>query len=452
MCAAVLTSKRSQLFFRDFPRDILYPKITEAEKHESRHLHGTEPGSGLRAEVTMITIQGLYNTAVCYTNKLEETARGQIQAVCDRPEFAGCKIRIMPDVHAGKGCTIGTTMTIQDKIVPGMVGVDIGCGMETVELAEREMDFDKLDALIRREIPSGREVRDGLHALNGQIDLTQLRCAGQVNLDRAMRSIGTLGGGNHFIEVDRAEDGRLFLVVHSGSRHLGTEVADYYQDQGRRALWGGAHHQIQSTIAQLKAEGCFQEIEKTVRELKREHALSIPKDLTYVEGELFEDYIHDMKLTQQFAMLNRKAMADVIINGMGLTVADEFTTIHNYIDTDAMILRKGSVSAKAGEKLLIPINMRDGSLICIGKGNDEWNCSAPHGAGRLMSRSTALHTLSMDTFRKAMEGIYTTCVVPDTLDESPMAYKSMEEIVAQIGPTAEITARIRPVYNFKAAD
>lgn len=202
----------------------------------------------------------------------------------------------------------------------------------------------------------------------------------------------------------------------------------------------------------MKAEGRFQEIEKTVRELKREHTLTIPKDLTYVEGELFEDYIHDMKLTQQFAMLNRKAMADVIIAGMGLTVADEFTTIHNYIDTDAMILRKGSVSAKAGEKLLIPINMRDGSLICIGKGNDEWNCSAPHGAGRLMSRSTALHTLSMDTFRKEMEGIYTTCVVPDTLDESPMAYKSMEEIVAQIGPTAEITARIRPVYNFKAAD
>ena len=358
----------------------------------------------------------------------------------------------MPDVHAGKGCTIGTTMTIQDKIVPGMVGVDIGCGMETVELAEREIDFDRLDALIRREIPYGREVRGDLHALNAEIDLTQLRCAGQVNLDRAMRSIGTLGGGNHFIEVDRSEDGRLFLVVHSGSRHLGTEVADFYQDEGRRALWGGAHYQIQETIDRLKAEGRFQEIQKTINALKKEQKLDIPKDLAYVEGKLFEDYIHDMKLTQQFALLNRKAMVDVIMTGMGFTAVEAFTTIHNYIDTDTMILRKGSVSARAGEKLLIPINMRDGSLICVGRGNEDWNCSAPHGAGRLMSRRAAFSALSMEEFQKEMEGIYTTCVVPDTLDESPMAYKSIDEIVAQIGPTAEIIERIRPVYNFKAAD
>ena len=400
----------------------------------------------------MLTIQGLYNTAVCYTPKLEEAAEKQIRAVCDRPEFADCKIRIMPDVHAGKGCTIGTTMTIRDKIVPGMVGVDIGCGMETVELAEREVDFSKLDKLIRREIPYGREVRDDLHALNAEIDLTQLRCAGQVNLDRAMHSIGSLGGGNHFIEVDRAEDGRLFLVVHSGSRHLGTEVADFYQDEGRRALWGGAHYQIQETIDRLKAEGRFQEIQKTINAMKKERELDIPQDLAYVEGKLFEDYIHDMKLTQRFAMLNRKAMVDVIMAGMGFTAADAFTTVHNYIDTDAMILRKGSVSAKAGEKLLLPINMRDGSLICAGRGNEDWNCSAPHGAGRLMSRRAAFSALSMEKFQKEMEGIYTTCVVPDTLDESPMAYKSMDEIVAQIGPTAEIIERIRPVYNFKAAD
>ena len=358
----------------------------------------------------------------------------------------------MPDVHAGKGCTIGTTMTIRDKIVPGMVGVDIGCGMETVELAEREIDFERLDALIRKEIPYGREVRDEIHALNAELDLSQLCCADQVNLNRAMRSIGSLGGGNHFIEVDRAEDGRLFLVVHSGSRHLGTEVANFYQDEGRRALWGGAHYQIKATIDQMKAEGRFKEIQKTITALKREHDLSIPKDLAYVEGALFDDYIHDMKLTQKFAVLNRKAMVDVILSGMGLTPVDEFTTIHNYIDTDAMILRKGSVSAKAGEKLLIPINMRDGSLICIGKGNEDWNCSAPHGAGRLMSRKAAFNALSMEEFQKEMEGIYTTCVVPDTLDESPMAYKSMDEIVAQIGPTAEIIERIRPVYNFKAAD
>lgn len=400
----------------------------------------------------MITIQGQYNIAVCYTNELEGAALEQIRAVCDRPEFSGCKIRIMPDVHAGKGCTIGTTMTIQDKIVPGMVGVDIGCGMETVELAECEIDFAKLDALIREKIPFGREIRDIPHFLNSEIDLTQLRCADQVNLDRAIHSIGSLGGGNHFIEVDQAGDGRLFLVVHSGSRHLGTEVADYYQNEGRRALWGGAKHQIQETIAKLKAEGRFREIQKTITALKKEHELDIPKDLAYVEGKLFDDYIHDMKLTQQFAVLNRKAMVDVILEGMGLTAVDIFTTIHNYIDTDAMILRKGSVSAKKGEKLLIPINMRDGSLICIGTGNEDWNCSAPHGAGRLMSRRAALNTLSMEEFQNEMKGIYTTCVVPDTLDESPMAYKSIEEIVSQIGPTAIIVERIRPVYNFKASD
>ena len=400
----------------------------------------------------MVTIQGLYNTAVCYTPELEDLAAKQIKAVCDQAEFAGCKIRVMPDVHAGKGCTIGTTMTIQDKIVPGMVGVDIGCGMETVELAESEIDFTKLDALIRKEIPYGREVRDTLHALNTEIDLTQLRCADQVNLNRAMRSIGTLGGGNHFIEVDRSEDGRLFLIVHSGSRHLGTEVAEYYQNEGRRALWGGANYQIQEVIAQLKAEGRFKEIQKTISALRTEHELSIPKDLAYVEGKLFEDYIHDMKITQQFAMLNRKAMVDVIMTGMGFTAVEAFTTIHNYIDTDSMILRKGSVSARAGEKLLIPINMRDGSLICVGKGNQDWNCSAPHGAGRLMSRRAAFNVLTMEEFKREMEGIYTTCVLPDTLDESPMAYKNMDEIVDQIGPTAEVVERIRPVYNFKAAD
>lgn len=400
----------------------------------------------------MVLVQGAYNTAVCYTPKLEEAAQQQIQAVCDRPEFAGCKIRIMPDVHAGKGCTIGTTMTIRDKIVPGMVGVDIGCGMETVALAEREIDFDRLDTLIREEIPCGREIRDTPHDLNGEIDLTQLRCARQVNLSRAMRSIGSLGGGNHFIEIDRAEDGRLYLVVHSGSRHLGTEVANFYQEEGRRALWGGAHYQIQEAVHRLKAEGRFQEIQTTILALKKERELKIPKDLAYVEGKLFEDYLHDMKLTQQFAMLNRKAIVEVIMRGMGLTAVELFTTIHNYIDTDAMILRKGSVSAAVGEKLLIPINMRDGSLICVGKGNEAWNCSAPHGAGRLMSRRAALQALSMEQFQREMQGIYTTCVLPDTLDESPMAYKSMDEIVAQIQPTAEIVERIRPVYNFKAAD
>ncbi|MDE7210963.1 MAG: RtcB family protein, partial [Lachnospiraceae bacterium] len=325
-------------------------------------------------------------------------------------------------------------------------------GMETVKIAEREIDFAKLDALVHAEIPCGRNVREEAHVLNEEIDLGALRCADFVHLEHARKSIGTLGGGNHFIEVDRGGNGELYLVVHSGSRHLGVEVAEYYQEQGRLAMWGGAYHQIGSLIAKLKEEGRFREIEPTVQALKREHNIGIPKDLVYVEGKLFEDYIHDMRIVQKFAVLNRKAMMEVMVSGMGFTQVEEFTTIHNYIDTDAMILRKGSVSAKAGEKLLIPINMRDGSLICVGKGNEEWNCSAPHGAGRLMSRRKAFGSLSMEQYRAQMEGIYTTCVVPDTLDESPMAYKSMEEIIAQIEPTVRIVERVRPVYNFKATE
>ena len=400
----------------------------------------------------MIEIKGLHNTALCYTPALEPTAELQIRTVCDQEAFAGCKIRIMPDVHAGKGCTIGTTMTIKDKIVPGMVGVDIGCGMETVRLAETEIDFAALDALIRREIPCGQNIRRDEHQYNEEINLYQLRCSPYVSIERAKRSIGTLGGGNHFIEVDRGENGDLYLVVHSGSRHLGTQVCKYYQDQGRFAMWGGARHQIDELIAEYRAAGRWQEIQSAIDELRKEHAISIPKDLAYVEGKLFEEYIHDMRITQHFAVLNRKAMTDVILRGMGLTKAEEFTTIHNYIDTEKMILRKGSVSAEAGEKLLIPINMRDGSLICIGKGNEEWNCSAPHGAGRLMSRKQAFAQLSMDEYTAEMEGIWSSCVVKDTLDESPMAYKPLDEIVSEIGPTADIIERIRPVYNFKAAE
>ena len=400
----------------------------------------------------MIEIQGLHNTALCYTPALDPKAAEQIRAVCDQEAFAGCKIRIMPDVHAGMGCTIGTTMTIRDKIVPGMVGVDIGCGMETVRLAEKEIDFAALDALIRKEIPCGQNIRKDEHPLNDEINLHQLRCSPYVSIERAKRSIGTLGGGNHFVEVDRGENGELYLVVHSGSRHLGTQVCKYYQDQGRFAMWGGARHQIDELIAEYRAAGRWREIQRAINELRREHSLSIPRDLAYVEGKLFDDYIHDMRITQRFAVLNRKAMTDVILRGMGLTKVEEFTTIHNYIDTEKMILRKGSVSAEAGEKLLIPINMRDGSLICIGRGNEEWNCSAPHGAGRIMSRKQAFAQLSMEEYASEMKGIWSSCVVKDTLDESPMAYKPMDEIVSEIGPTAEIIERIRPVYNFKAAE
>ena len=402
----------------------------------------------------MIEVKGQFNTAICYTPELETVSEEQIRAVCDQEHFRNSKIRIMPDVHAGMGCTIGTTMTITDKVVPGMVGVDIGCGMETVRLAETEIDFEKLDQVIRRNIPNGRDIRDTEHPLNGEIDLSSLCCAEHLKLERARRSIGTLGGGNHFIEVDRNDNGELFLVVHSGSRHLGNEVAKYYQQEGFNALCGSARFQLDAKIKELKEQGRDREIEKTIKRLKKQSASAtpVPKQLAYVEGELFDQYIHDMRIVQKFAMLNRKAMTDVILTGMNLTGVEEFTTIHNYIDTDNMILRKGAVSAQKGEKLLIPINMRDGSLICIGKGNPEWNCSAPHGAGRLYSRKDAFEKLSMEEYSREMEGIFTTCISSRTLDEAPMAYKTMDEIMTQIEPTAEIIDHIKPVYNFKASE
>jgi RNA-splicing ligase RtcB len=358
----------------------------------------------------------------------------------------------MPDVHAGKGCTIGTTMTITDKVVPDMVGVDIGCGMETIYLGKIDVDFNKLDNVIRTHIPCGRDVRRTPHNFNSKIFLEALRCFDYVNISRANHSIGTLGGGNHFIEIDKDDEENLYLVIHSGSRHLGKEVAAFYQQEGLFALNNVAHHQITETIARLKAEGRTSEINSTIKEMKRMHKVLKANPFSYVEGKLFDDYINDMKLTQQFALLNRKAIADVILEKMNWTALESFSTIHNYIDTDNMILRKGAVSAQKGEKLLIPINMRDGSLICIGKGNPDWNYSAPHGAGRIMSRKQAFTNLSLDEYKKSMENVFSTCVNEDTLDESPMSYKNMDEIVSNISPTADIIKIIKPIYNFKAAE
>ena len=400
----------------------------------------------------MLEIKGKYNSAKCFCSTIEDFAKEQIQAMCDSEIFANNKIRIMPDVHAGKGCTIGTTMTITDKVVPDMVGVDIGCGMETILLGKIEVDFNKLDKVIRTHIPCGRDVRKTPHDFNSQIFLEELRCFDHVNISRATRSIGTLGGGNHFIELDKDDEGNVYLVIHSGSRHLGKEVAAFYQQEGLFALNNVAHHQIAETIVRLKAEGRTSEINSTIKEMKRMHKDLKAHPFSYVEGKLFDDYIHDMKLTQQFALLNRKAMADVILKGMNWTTLENFSTIHNYIDTENMILRKGAVSAQAGEKLLIPINMRDGSLICIGKGNHDWNYSAPHGAGRIMSRKQAFAKLSLAEYQKSMENIFSTCVNEDTLDESPMSYKNMDDIVNNISPTAEIIKIIKPIYNFKAAE
>jgi RNA-splicing ligase RtcB len=322
--------------------------------------------------------------------------------------------------------------------------------METVRIAEHNLDFAQLDRLIRAKIPSGRGIRKNHHPLNTEIDLNKLRCAARVKVDRAQLSIGTLGGGNHFIEVDRADDGTLYLVVHSGSRHLGQEVATWYQNQAYKRLSGPPKEVLDEAIAALKAERREQEIEETLQHLKS--GTDLPKDLAYASDELFDDYLHDMRIVQRFAALNRQAMTEVILSGMGLTETDRFTTIHNYIDTEAMILRKGSVSAKSGEHLLIPINMRDGSLICVGKGNAQWNYSAPHGAGRLMSRTKAINTLSLDEFQSEMKDIFSTSVHRSTLDEAPMAYKSMDEILSHIHPTVEVVERVRTVYNFKASD
>lgn len=402
----------------------------------------------------MKTVKGRYNEAVVYTDVVEEAALEQIRRLCDMEFTAGSRIRIMPDVHAGAGCTIGTTMTIRDKVVPNLVGVDIGCGMETVRIREKELDWSRLDALIRERIPAGFLIREEPHPYCSGIDLTELKClrAGAINLERAVRSLGTLGGGNHFIEADRDERGNLYLVIHSGSRHLGLETAGYYQDQAFKSLNTVSKESVRKLIEKLKAEGRQREIEREVKAFNGAAGTGIPRELAYVSGAVMEDYIHDMKLVQRYAMLNRKAMMDELVRGMGLTVEEEFTTVHNYIDTEAMILRKGAVSAKRGEKLLIPINMKDGSLICIGKGNEEWNCSAPHGAGRLMSRRAAKKRFSVQEFEAQMKGIYTTSVGDETLDECPMAYKAMEDIVNNIGETAAISRVIRPVYNFKAGE
>lgn len=402
----------------------------------------------------MIEIQGKFNTAICYTDTLEDTAYAQIQSVCNEEPFKESKIRIMPDVHAGKGCTIGTTMTIIDKVVPNMVGVDIGCGMYTVSLGKADIDFEKFDEAAHF-IPCGRNVWEGRQE---RFDLTVLRCYRNLkDAKRLERSLGTLGGGNHFIEIDKDDDDNKYLVIHSGSRNLGTQVAEFYQGIAVDLNLGKEDYfkQREEIIRTYKEQGRRSEIQSALKALEKDFKAknpTMPRELCYLYGTFMEDYLYDINICQQFAKRNREKMAEILLEKTGLTGYESFQTIHNYIDVDEMILRKGSVSAKKGEKLLIPINMRDGSLICVGKGNDDWNSSAPHGAGRLMSRTAAFERLTMEEYEKQMAGIYTTCVNSSTLDESPMAYKNMDEIVANIEPTAEIIAHIKPIYNFKAAE
>ena len=403
----------------------------------------------------MLEIKGKINTAVCYASVIEEEAIEQIRRMCDYELTAGSRIRIMPDVHAGKGCTIGTTMTIVDKAVPNIVGVDIGCGMYTVKLGDVPIDFEKVDEAAHF-IPSGLTV--WTDADDG-FDLTALRCCGQLkHLDHLTNSLGTLGGGNHFIEIDQAADGTKYLVIHSGSRNLGKQVAEIYQ---RRAVELHApEHDRKIERAQLiktmKAEGRAQKIAAALKAFDAESAHvqagEIPEDLCWLYGSDLEDYLHDVEICQEFARLSREKMARIILERTGMTALDAFHTIHNYIDTKEMILRKGSIAAHKGELVLIPINMRDGSILAYGKGNPEWNFSAPHGAGRLMSRTQAKKELDLEAYRKTMEGIYTTSVNESTLDEAPMAYKSLEDIMGVLTDSVDVIEVLKPIYNFKASE
>lgn len=400
----------------------------------------------------MLELNGKYNYAKVFTDVIDESSISQIIAFCNQESSAGSTIRIMPDVHAGKGSTIGMTMTISDKIIPNIVGVDIGCGMETIKIKEKHIELQKLDKLIYEKIPSGFSIREKTHKYFEKIDLTQLYCYNEINPIRAEKSLGTLGGGNHFIEADKDNDGFIYIVVHSGSRSLGLAVATYYQNLAYRALNQSDDKTISELIQRLKSQGKQKIIEAEIKKLISTKRTSVPKHLAYVSGKLFDMYIHDMKIVQEYAMLNRQAIIDEITKGMKIHVLEQFTTIHNYIDTENMILRKGAVSAQNGELLLIPINMRDGSLICVGKGNEDWNFSAPHGAGRLMSRSEAKNSFTVSEYKKQMNGIYSTSISKSTLDECPMAYKSMNDIVDNISPTADIVKIIKPIYNFKAGD
>lgn len=396
----------------------------------------------------MITLEGKYNTAKVFTDTPDSETIGQIINLLNQEFTVGSQIRIMPDTHAGAGCVIGTTMTITDKIVPNLVGVDIGCGMETVMLKDRHIELAALDKVIHQHIPAGFDVRKTTHNFLANTDINHLRCAKSVNLQRAEVSLGTLGGGNHFVEVGKDDDGILYLVVHSGSRHMGLEIAQYYQNAAYERLRESSNT-VQELIAELKAAGREKEIQKAIKKIKPPH---IDKALAYVEGDLFDDYLHDMHIAQEYALWNRKAIVKEIMSHIKLKAEDSFTTIHNYIDMDTRVLRKGAISAKADEVCLIPMNMRDGSLLCRGKGNPDWNYSAPHGAGRLMSRSAAKESITLTEFKKSMEGIYSSTVNKSTIDESAFAYKPMDEIIANIGDTAEIIKVIRPIYNFKAAE
>lgn len=398
----------------------------------------------------MFEIKGQINTAICYASVVEEKAIEQIRRICDYEFTRDSKIRIMPDVHAGKGCTIGTTMTVVDKVVPNIVGVDIGCGMYTVNLGKIDVDFEKLDAAAHF-IPSGMNIWKGRQE---RFNLQELHCYRSLkNTKWLERSLGTLGGGNHFIEVDQAQDGTKYLVIHTGSRNLGKQVAELYQqlavdlNKGKETYF----QQRDEIIRSYKEQGRKKEIQAALEAIswnKRE--ATIPEDLCHLYGSFFENYMHDIEICQHFAKRNREKIAEILLSRTGMTGTDAFHTIHNYIDTKEMILRKGAIAAHKGEKVLIPINMKDGSILAVGKGKLEWNYSAPHGAGRIMSRTKAKNELSLEEYKNVMKGVYTTSVNENTLDEAPMAYKSLNDIIDVIQESVDVIEVLKPIYNFKA--
>ena len=405
----------------------------------------------------MLEVKGKYAIAKIFADKIDESALHQIQILCDQSFTQNTKIRIMPDVHAGNGCVIGFTADFYDKVIPQIVGVDIGCGMLCVELGQRDFSFEKIDSLIHQYIPSGFSVHE--ERLLQYDELQELYCYRDLkHIDRIEKSLGTLGGGNHFIEIDRDEDNNRYLVIHTGSRSLGQQVAQYYSKKAIELREGKNELLVkqQQLIQDYKAQGRQQEIQSAIIQLHQSYRtknLDIPEELCYLTGEYLKHYLHDMAICQRYAYLNRKMIAEIIVKHLFHEDLDHFLsfeTIHNYIDLNHRIIRKGAVSAMKNEKLLIPLNMRDGSFICIGKGNEEWNCSAPHGAGRILSRTEAKKLLSLEDFQEQMKGIYSSSISLNTIDECPMAYKSMKDIIKYIHETVDIVKIMKPVYNFKA--
>lgn len=379
----------------------------------------------------MEMIKGAYTSAQIYTTNNQSTAidsyaLAQIRMICDQESSQGCRIRIMPDVHPGKVGTIGLTMTVGKRIMPNLIGIDIGCGMTLARIKNRKIEYQKLDTVIRESVPSGFAIRTKVHHFADSFDLSRLKCCNHIRSGKTLLSLGSLGSGNHFIEADIDNEGNLYVVIHSGSRHLGKKVTEYYLNEGQNYL--------------------------------KSRNITLPYELTWLEGSLMENYLHDLQIVQKFASLNRAVILDELIKGMKWKILDIYECIHNYVDASpetietfgSAMLRKGAISAKSGEKVIIPINMRDGIILGTGLGNADWNCSAPHGAGRILKREDVRNHFTVSSFRSEMKGIYTSCINKDTLDEAPFAYRSLRDITNVIGSTVTINQILKPIYNFKA--